>query len=96
MKYEYSKGYSSWGAQMGRNDCTADKNHAGKAHLQPVPMSACGCYDPGGAYWGRGAQLWVCFFEGPTERNECFVRAATRDDAKKECRKTFPNISFYR
>lgn len=85
------------GAQMGRrNAVPADFKTVRKMHLVRVPMSACGCYDKGGAYWGQGAPLWCAWGESATEQAHCFCRAATRDLAKVEVWRVFPVTIFYR
>lgn len=93
MSYTYTKGYDRRGAQMGRPTYVTDTETTEKFHLQLVPMSSCGAYDPGGAYWGIGEPLYVAFLDGD---NELFVRADTRELAKKEVHKSFPNCTFYR
>ena len=97
MKYVYTKAYDHRGSSMGRDDIfnPEDRNYKGRASLQRVPLDR-GAYDPGGAYWGFGESLYVCFFEGDSEANEMFIRAKNRDSAKKLIRETYPNIRFYR
>lgn len=85
------------GAQMGRRDAKpADFLTVRKMHLVRVPMSACGCYDKGGAYWGNGAPLWCAWGESDTEEAYCFGRAATRELAKIGVWRVFPLSKFYR
>lgn len=51
-----------------------------KLHLRRVPMSGCGAYDQGGAYWGLGDPPYVAYNRKGTI---CvFVRAYCRDAAK--------------
>jgi hypothetical protein len=47
-------------------------------------------YDPGGAYWGMGTQLWCAW---DTELDlVAYFRAKSREEAKRE----LPNARFYR
>ena len=51
-----------------------------------------GGYDPGGAYWGLPSDLYfACCGE-----TEFYLRAKSRDAAKAEVCKDFPNARFYR
>jgi len=87
-KIQLSKGYSSWGAQMGRDD------HAvrGRCHLQRMHIDK-GGYDSGGAYWGIGRPMYVC---EDSEGNQFFIRARHRSDAKNWVRTFCGNdITFY-
>lgn len=58
---------SKWGAPMGRSSYGVDPNTVVtnekevKVYDKRVPMSDCGAYDLGGAYWGCGPQLRVRF-----------------------------------
>lgn len=58
------------------------------------------CYDSGGAYWGMGDRrigwMYHAYADGPYGRNECFVRATSREKAKDKVREVFPNARFYR
>ena len=85
------------GSQMGRRDFLPDdKTQPCKLHLQRLKMSACGCYDSGGAYWGHGDPLYWAWGDGLTEEQEMFVRGYTRALAKAEVRKNFPFATFFR
>lgn len=95
--YKYTKGYDLRGAQMGRRDFIINAGYMGKVHLELVRMSACGAYDPGGAYWGIGTPLYIMYFEAPEgEENRMFVRAANRREAKLMVWQEFPRVKFYR
>lgn len=89
------------GSMMGRNNARpADFHTVRKLRLVRVPMSPCGAYDKGGAYWGcsgRGvAPLWCAWGESDTEQAHCFTRAFTRGTAKLNVLCEFPNAKFYR
>lgn len=90
------------GSKMGRSDCIpGDFNTVKKLWLVRVPMSSCGCYDKGGAYWGctdyrHGVfPLYCAWGDSDTEQAEVFFRAKNRADAKEQARAAFPNASFY-
>lgn len=95
--YHFTKAYDHRGSSMGRSNIilSEDINTTTKAHLQLVRFDS-GAYDKGGAYWGFGQPLYVCFFDGINEGNEMFVRAWSREDAKKEIRKIYPSLNFYK
>jgi len=82
---------------MGRRDETEEAGKVTRLHLQRVPINSQG-YDPGGAYWGTGQPLYVAFdTEADTEyMQEIFFRAWTRNEAKEEAKRIFPNAKFYR
>jgi len=96
-KYHFTKAYDHRGASMGRSNIilSEDIESTVKAYLQPVYLDS-GAYDKGGAYWGFGQPLYVCFFDGINEGNEMFVRAWSREDAKKEIREFYPNLNFHK
>ena len=101
MKYpKLSKGYSVRGAQMGRQSTMIEYEQTIKFHLYLMPMSPCGCYDNGGAYWGAGDEkigwMWHAYGEGERFRNEMFIRATSREDAKEQVRGIFNKARFYR
>ena len=76
------KGYSQYGASMGRDSYGSPR---GRISLRKVPINS-GGYDPGGAYWGSGATLWYAsgddygkYFRAPTkEKAKELVRNAVR------------------
>lgn len=59
------------------------------------------CYDQGGAYWGSSENLYramswdVVAFGDSLHLIECFVRADSRDEAKKKVRELLPNATFF-
>lgn len=92
---------SQYGASMGRSDTVLDPGEAMKFRLYRMPMVDGGCYDTGGAYWGApvpqgDGYMWHALAEGPTGRNEVFLRAWTRIGAKDKVRESFPNAAFFR
>lgn len=88
-----------YGAPMGRASTVVDIDTPVKFYLYRMPMVD-GDYDSGGAYWGGGDRIigWMyhAYGDGPTVRNECFVRAISRAEAKEEVKELFPNATFYR
>lgn len=101
MKYpKLSNVCSRYGAPMGRNDAIEEPNAQMKFHLYRMPMSSCGCYDNGGAYWGAGDHkigfMYHAYGYGPEFKNEMFVRAKSREDAKAQVKKLFKNSRFFR
>ena len=91
MNYIYTKAYSQYGASMGRPDHIAEAETVAKIHLERVRLNS-GGYDPGGAYWGHGAPLYVAWCDG----QEMFFRARDRREAKEIARGVFKNAKFYR
>ena len=91
LDYE-RKGYSQYGAQMGRNATDPDGrlkfDTTAKLSLRKVPLNS-GGYDPGGAYWGAGEPLW---YAADGEGRFMYLRAPDRAKAKAQ----FPNAKFYR
>lgn len=101
MKYpKLTKASSIYGSAMGRSNSVMEPAEPIKFHLYRMPMSACGCYDNGGAYWGAGSAktgwMYHARGEGPLWWNEVFVRAKTREEAKEMVRCFFKNAKFYR
>lgn len=100
MKYpKLTKGYSQYGAYMGRANWIEEPDEPIKFHLYRMPMSACGCYDSGGAYWGAGDHkigwMYHAYGDGPLWFNQVFVRAKSREEAKRLVREHFKNARFY-
>ena len=90
MKDYERKGYSQYGASMGRR---SSGDLSGKISLTRVRLDQ-GGYDKGGAYWGTGTPLWCA--EDP-EGNIAYLRAATREAAKSKLISDHKCItSFYR
>ena len=79
----HSKGYTQYGAQMGRRTINANNYSGERLHLRRVPIDS-GGYDPGGAYWGLGAPLYCAFghLEGG-DPVESYARAKSREEAKR-------------
>ena len=94
------KAHGMYGAAMGRNDAVEEPNADIKFHLYKMPMSPCGCYDNGGAYWGSGCfktgYMYHAYGDGPEYKNEMFTRAKDRQDAKNQVLKVFKKAKFYR
>lgn len=84
---------------MGRRNVVEEPDEVIRFHLYRMPMVD-GAYDTGGAYWGAGdyriGWMYHAYGEGPEFRNECFVRARSREAAKVAVRSLFPNAKFYR
>jgi hypothetical protein len=86
-----SKVHSKYGAPMGRGGETLDgfcSAYAGfaessdRVQLARVYLNS-GGYDSGGAYWGHGAPLYRALFEAHGDYWECWLRANSRDEAKR-------------
>lgn len=81
---------SKYGAPMGRR---SDIDLYGKVRLARVRLDS-GGYDNGGAYWGHGEPLWRAL---DTEGNEQFLRAVSREAAKKSLLNDFKfKVTFCR
>ncbi len=90
MKNYERKGYSQYGASMGRR---SSGELCGKISLQRVRLDS-GGYDKGGAYWGTGTPLW---YAEDQDGNNKYFRAPTREAAKDKLIKECKGItSFYR
>lgn len=94
---QLSKGYSKYGAQMGRRSQTPSEYVKGKLRLYQVRLDS-GGYDNGGAYWGHGEPLWRCMgeTEDPEMEIDWFFRASTRHEAKAIVRDSYPEADFFR
>lgn len=66
--------------------------HPRTFHLRKIGPDGDG-YDEGGAYWGLGDPVWWAHDE-ETEAN-LYVRATSRDEAKRMVRAVYPNGSFH-
>lgn len=88
------------GASMGRDNVIEERDQPIKFRLYRMPMSSCGAYDSGGAYWGCGSfrtgWMWHAFGDGAKFVNEMFVRAIDRDAAKAQVRAIFPQATFFK
>ncbi len=90
MKDYERKGYSQYGASMGRR---SSGDLCGKIRMQRVVLDR-GGYDKGGAYWGTGTPLWYAEDE---DGNQEYLRASTREEAKTKLINKHKGItSFYR
>lgn len=89
-----SKAYSQYGASMGRRTVGRDSVAGAKPRLyvQRVRLDS-GGYDSGGAYWGHGAALWRI---SDNDLFETYLRAATREAAKRKVLAEVPGARFYR
>lgn len=85
MKDFQTKGYSQYGASMGRrSDLPQDTDDRLEIHRVPIDQ---GGYDSGGAYWGLGKPLFCVSDE---EGRTSYLRARDAADAKRE----FPNARW--
>lgn len=88
-----------YGASMGRRNTITEPAYPVKFHLQRVPMVDYD-YDQGGAYWGgyslQCGVMYCAWGDGEEERQIVYCRAHTRDQAKAEVLRQFPNAKFYR
>lgn len=92
MQPKLSKGYSVYGAQMGRRSSRPDeKPH--KLYLRAIGPDREG-YDEEGAYWGSSDQGTVWW--AADEDVDLFVRANSRPEAKSKVLISFPNARFFR
>lgn len=89
------KGYSQYGAQMGRCNNITEPDFPVKFRLYQLRLDN-GGYDNAGAYWGHGEPLYRAFGDGAEEVQEVFIRALSRENARGQVRKWFPNCKFYR
>lgn len=84
------------GSMLGRRECIPhDAESIVRVRLRKVRMSADGCYDQGGAYWGQGTPLYCAWGDSGTEQAEIWVRAKSRTEAKAHVLNSFPNAKFY-
>lgn len=90
----------TYGAPMGRREyreIPADMQV--KFYLQYVPFVD-GAYDRGGAYWGCPANLYTAYacieMEGEQLETRLFIRANSRDDAKRQVLEEYELAQFYR
>ena len=94
--YDANNEWHCTGSAMGqRNLIPSDAATVHQLHLVRLRMSADGCYDAGGAYWGQGAPLYWAYGESDTEQAEAFFRASDRADARRQARSLFPNARFF-
>lgn len=90
MRPELTKGYSQYGAQVGRGSDKGDEESR-KMYLRAIGPDS-GGYDEQGAYWGSGpAVYWAT--DGEVDY---FTRQYSREDAKEAVLEEFPNARFFR
>ena len=96
-----SKVNSKYGAPMGRAGLPTDlfatrADGESKIHLVYVRLQD-GGYDSGGAYWGMGWPLFHAYFYYPDGTfEECFLRAPSRELAKKQLLEHESGLKFFR
>lgn len=84
------------GSMMGRPNTIHPGDDLDKPfRLWRVPINN-GGYDAGGAYWGVPANLYCSWGESKTEQVHCFVRAWSRQEAKRKINTYYPNVKFIR
>lgn len=88
---------SSWGAPMGRSDTQTEPDFPVKFRLTKLAWVDYD-YDEGGAYWGYtlGTNIYWARGDGEEERQEVFVRARNREDAKNQVEEVFAFARFFR
>lgn len=89
-EYKFPKGYSQFGAQMGRRPNFKDGTR-NKCRLFRVRLDK-GGYDNGGAYWGTGLPIW-CLLDD----DGCYIgfnRALTRADAYEDFQRFHGNFTL--
>lgn len=94
MPKELSKGYSKYGADMGRSNHITEPEFPVKFHLTQLKFYD-DAYDEGGAYWGMGNPIFHAWGDGEEKEQEIFVRANNATDALNQITEKFPNATFY-
>lgn len=94
LKPSYTQpGASKYGAQMGRATRHNSAQESPRFYLRRVRLDS-GGYDPGGAYWGIDEPLyWFASEDGETEG---YLRATSRESAKRQIRENYPDARFWR
>jgi len=97
MKPSLPKAFDSRGSSMGRRDSIMEPDAAIKFHLVQLRIDK-GGYDSGGAYWGKWQShpMWAAWGDGPLWKNEMWIRARSREEAKAQVRDSFKHATFYR
>ena len=97
MPRELSKGYTKYGADMGRRNNITEPDYPVKFHLVRLRWVD-GDYDEGGAYWGggTGSYIYHAWGDGKEFEQEMFVRASSRAYARVLVRDKFLSAKFYR
>lgn len=85
---------SKYGAPMGRSNTIV--HNAGDPNFEIERLTwVDGCYDQGGAYWGRTKERdHIYRFYCDQTENELFIRAESFEDAKAQVLKTFPKATM--
>ena len=86
---------SRFGAPMGRRGNITEAETPIRLHLRHCWLNS-GGYDNGGAYWGSPNDLWRAWGDGPTEVQEMFTRAPSRELARFAVQEIFPRVTFWR
>jgi hypothetical protein len=81
------------GAALGRTPLHGEADYAGKIHLQRVYLDN-GGYDRNGTYFGHGAPIY--WYATSDETIDGTLRATSRDLAKADILKRYPNAKFFR
>lgn len=82
------------GAPMGRGEVhQLDANDAATFELERVPLTD-GGYDCGGAYWGSPSDLYCYAAQYGEDEVLGFVRAASRENAKRLIEQIYPHAIF--
>lgn len=83
---------------MGRQSWIPPGEDSYKVRMFRMRM-VCGCYDSGGAYWGCSNRDDGFMYQATTQHGgEIFVRAKTREDAKRQVLEFFEpetTVTFY-
>jgi len=98
MKLKLENASSMYGSQMGRRDVMPDDlTTPCKLRLERLRW-VYGDYDQGGAYWGYtpGTSIYCAWGDVGDTAARFFVRAKSRDDAKRHVKNLFVNARFYR
>lgn len=81
------------GAALGRPSVRGEASFAGRLTLRHIRLDQ-GGYDPNGTYFGLGPPLyWYASDDGSIDD---MLRAGTRESAKAQILKIYPNAKFYR
>ncbi len=87
-----------YGSSMGRDNGIYETAADIKFNLYKMKIRQ--GYDEGGAYWGDGnyrtGVMYRAYGDGPLWRNEMFIRATSREEAKKQVLAKFKNATFFR
>lgn len=92
---------SKYGAPMGAPEWRGDPDYAYKFSLQKLKFVDY-CYSLDGTYWGGPANLYCAWCpahdtpEGFEDDVRMFVRASSRQDAKRKVLEHYPNAKFFR